>query len=151
MARGCALGGERHQHVAVDHAAHLLLGEGAGEIAERLESAGEARAVAILARGQYGADLKKRARVEGAVLQKLEELGVPGVERRCGSKGDRFAGGAAVLGGIVTGLDDGLRHDGDGVALADVGFLEGVVIDAVDLHVFVAEGVAAGEAGADGL
>ena len=43
-----------------------------------------------------------------------------------------------MLGGIVVQLDGGLREDGHVVAEAGVGFLDGVVVDAVDLNVFVA-------------
>ena len=98
------------------------------------ESGGEA--VAIVVRRLYATDLKERSRAEHAVLVILKNTSVPlggseWLERQDGR------GWSPELGAEVAAVRLERLDDGGGSAQPNVQFLEGVVVDQIELNVLI--------------
>jgi len=133
----CPLGRQRHQDVAVDVAADLLLAAVAGEVSAAPEVRAQPEAIVILMSWPHIARLEKRPRLEDAAVVRLPKASVEGADL-LRSQVDRRHRRIAELRPEVTvlgpeGLDDGGRGP-----QPDVELLEGIVVDQVELHVLVA-------------
>ena len=142
---GSGVGGQRSsliarrdQDVSVDHTANLASAKTTCENAEAGYRPTEANTVLVAMGGQHGSHLKISAGVERRVLMEIKKVGVPGAGALAGSEQDGFRGRLAVLGGKIADFHRGLGDHNDGTAQTNIRLFLSVVIDLVDLNVFVA-------------
>ena len=146
MVSGRTLGGERHEDIPVDAAAHLGLAALDEQIAAAPDGSGDGEAVIVVVRGLDAAGLKERAGTEDAVAMRLVDGAVD-----AGAAGERDVedGGGRVseFGAEIAALGTEDLDDRGGGAEAEVEFFERVVIDEIELNVLVAAALSGGGVG----
>ena len=135
--QGGAFAGEGGENVAVDDAAEGLEAAVPGEGGAAPELAGEGGREVVVAGGLDAADLEEGAGGGEAVEMAPVEIAVPGVFEGRGLE-DAPGGGGAEFSAEVVAVGGEFVDEGGGDADALVELFLGVVVDEVELDVFVA-------------
>ncbi len=144
---GCSFVGFGDNDIAIDVAAEFALAEIKGESGALPCFQRQIGAVLVVMRGGEGADGEETAGVEDAVAMGGEEATVEVDGRPSWGEVDRAGGAVAIFSAEIGTVRLGLFDKSSRGAQADIQFFDGVVVDQVELDVFIAAGFASGGIG----